>query len=101
MDKQQDTFNHVADMAYVYAKMDSMRQFKAFDLDGHFAGNLIYASLLNDNEENRHKLQDLANENSSAGWQFQLRKPSGHILYQTDLTVWKKIFISKYGGNVQ
>ena len=69
---------------YVYAKMKWMRTFKAFDLDGFFPGKLIFASLLDDNEENRRKLQELAEQNSSAGWQFQLRQPSnGNIIYET------------------
>lgn len=60
---EQNTPMKLAEMAYVYAKMKWMRTFKAFDLTGGcFAGNLIYASLLADSEENRNKLQQLAND---------------------------------------
>lgn len=81
-----NTATPLAEMAYVYAKMKWMRSFKAFDLEGFFAGNLIYASMLTDSEENRLKLQCLADDNRSAGLQFQLRTPStGHVLFETKL----------------
>lgn len=73
----------IADMCYVYAKMKWMRTFKAFDLTGGcFAGKLIYASMLDDSEENRIKLQQLANDNATAGWIFQLRK-NDNVTFQT------------------
>ncbi len=83
---QSEHGSHLAGMCYVYAKMKWMRSFKAFDLEGFFAGNLIHASLLEDNEENRKNLQRLADGNSSAGWQFQLRTPSnGKVQFETTL----------------
>ena len=76
----------IKDLCYVYAKTKYMRHFKAFDLDGHFVGNLIYASLLNNDSETQQKLQQLADHNKEAEWQFQLRKPStGYVLYETKL----------------
>lgn len=73
----------LAEMAYVYAKMKWMRTFKAFDLTGGcFAGKLIYASMLADSEENRIKLQQLANDNATAGCIFQLRK-NDNVTFQT------------------
>ncbi len=69
---------------YVYAKMKWMKTFKAFDLEGFFVGNLIYASLLDNTDENQKKLQQLAEDNKSAGFQFQLRLPeTNKILFQT------------------
>ena len=69
---------------YVYAKMKWMRTFKAFNLDGYFPGNLIFASLLLNSEENRSKLQELAAKNSRANWQFQLRNPATQkVLFET------------------
>ena len=69
---------------YVYAKMKWMRTFKAFDLNGFFPGKLIFASLLLNSEENRRKLQELAEKNSYAQWQFQLRNPTTNkVLFET------------------
>ena len=70
---------------YVYAKMKWMRTFKAFDLEGFFPGKLIFASLLLNSEENRRKLQKLAEKNSYAQWQFQLRNPATNkVLFETE-----------------
>lgn len=89
-----NTTNHVAnsgirkiaDMYYVYAKMKWMRTFKAFDLDGFFPGKLIYASLLENSEENQVKLQHLADDNRTANWQFQLRTPNNTVVFETRLS---------------
>lgn len=44
------------DWKVVYAKFDGCKTFKAFDIkEGKQVGNLIYASLLVDSEENRKK----------------------------------------------
>lgn len=72
----------IAEMCYVYAKMKWMQTFKAFDLEGFFPGNLIYASLLEDSEENRTRLQQLADDNRQAGFIFQLRRDN-KIIFQT------------------
>lgn len=76
----------LAGLCYVYAKNKWMRQFKAFDLDGFFVANLIFCSMIADNEENRRKLQEVADEYAGAEWQFQLRNPQTKgILYTTSL----------------
>ena len=81
--KQNQTVNEDT-TCYVYAKMKWMRTFKAFDLDGFFPGKLIFASLLLNSEENRRKLQQLAEKNSYAQWQFQLRNPATNkVLFET------------------
>lgn len=52
-------------MLYVYAKHDSMKQFKAFDVNGCFTvERLIYATLLENSQENRMKLQEQESDNS-------------------------------------
>ena len=48
----------------VYAKYDGCKTFKAFDVsEGRLVGNLIYASLMENTEETRKKLQKLADLN--------------------------------------
>lgn len=77
----------IADMCYVYAKMKWMRTFKAFDLNGYFVKKLIFASMLADSSDVCTKLQQLADDNKSAGMQFQLRIPaSGKVIFETSIT---------------
>ena len=57
---QAQEFVRISELCFVYAKAKWMRTFKAFDLDGFFPGRLIYASMIRDNDENREKLQQLA-----------------------------------------
>lgn len=48
----------------VYAKFDGCKGFKAFDINGgRLVGNLIYASLMENTEDTRQKLQTLADLN--------------------------------------
>jgi methyl-galactoside transport system permease protein len=55
-------------------------------VDGFFVANLIFCSMIADNEENRRKLQEVADEYAGAEWQFQLRNPQTKgILYTTSL----------------
>ena len=45
----------------VYAKFDGCKSFRAFDIkEGRQVGNLIYASLVENTESTREKLQKLA-----------------------------------------
>jgi hypothetical protein len=67
----------------VYARFNGCKSFKAFDLgEGRLVGNLIYASLLEDTEENRRKLQELSELNSDCGLVLQLRR-NGKVVFQT------------------
>lgn len=60
--------------AYTYCKMDGMKSYKAFDLnDGIEVSRLIYATILDVNEENKSKLQKLADLNKSINLSIQLR----------------------------
>ena len=67
----------------VYAKFNGLKSFKAFDLDeGRVVGNIIYASLLEDTEENRCKLQELSELNRDCNLVLQLRR-KGKVVFQT------------------
>ena len=78
------TQNGLSGMCYVYARTSNMTSFRAFDLEGHFAGNLIFASMLHDNEDNRRKLQELATANNGIGLALQLRESKGKVTFQTN-----------------
>lgn len=71
------------DWKVVYAKFDGCKTFKAFDIkEGKQVGNLIYASLLVDSEENRKKLQELADLNKGCHLVLQLRQKE-RVCFQT------------------
>ena len=67
----------------VYAKYDGCKTFKAFDVsEGRLVGNLIYASLMENTEETRKKLQKLANLNWRCKLILQLRR-NNKVCFQT------------------
>ena len=67
----------------VYARFNGLKSFKAFDLgEGRVVGNIIYASLLEDTEENRCKLQELSELNRDCNLVLQLRR-KGKVVFQT------------------
>ena len=67
----------------VYAKFDGCKSFKAFDVnEGRQVGNLIYASLVENTEDTRAKLQKLADMNKSCNLILQLRR-NGKVKFQT------------------
>ena len=67
----------------VYAKFDGCKSFKAFDVnEGRQVGNLIYASLVENTEDTRSKLQKLADMNNSCNLILQLRR-NGKVKFQT------------------
>lgn len=71
------------DWHIVYAKYDGCKTFKAFDVsEGHPVGNLIYATLLENTDDNRWKLQELADMNKEYHLVFQLRR-NGKVCFQT------------------
>ena len=62
------------DWHIVYAKFDGCKGFKAFDVnEGRQVGNLIYASLMENTEDTRQKLQKLADLNK----EYHLVKGNG------------------------
>ena len=66
----------------VYAKFDGCKSFKAFDVnEGRQVGNLIYASLVENTEDTRSKLQKLADMNKSCNLVLQLRR-NGKVKFQ-------------------
>jgi len=67
----------------VYAKFDGCKGFRAFDVnEGRQVGNLIYASLMEDTEDTRLKLQKLADLNKVCHLILQLRR-NGRVRFQT------------------
>ena len=66
-----------------YARFDGGKSFKAFDVnEGRQVGNLIYASLMENTEDTRTKLQELADLNKECHLILQLRR-KGKVCFQT------------------
>jgi len=71
------------DWHIVYAKIDGCKTFGAFDInEGRFVGNLIYASLQENTEDNQRKLQELADMNKECHLVLQLRQ-KGKVKFET------------------
>jgi len=67
----------------VYAKFDGCSSYRAFDIqNGVQVYNIIYASLVENTEENRKKLQRLADNHKDVHLSIQLRKGQ-RIVFQT------------------
>lgn len=81
--KQESMFER---MSFVYARYGGMKQFRAFDLNGCFTvDRLIYATLIENSEENRIKLQKLASMNKAINLKLQLRNHKGNVEFETKL----------------
>ena len=75
--------NYIMEWYIVYAKFDGCKSFKAFDVnEGRQVGNLIYASLVENTEDTRTKLQKLADLNKECHLILQLRR-KGKVKFQT------------------
>ena len=69
--------------AYTYVKHDGMNAFKAFDMNGGcFVDRLIYATIIAVTDENKEKLQRLADMNKHINIKVQLRV-SNKIYFET------------------
>ena len=66
-----------------YARFDGCKSFKAFDVnEGKQVGNLIYASLMENTEDTRTKIQQLVDLNKDCHLVLQLRI-KGSVCFQT------------------
>ena len=67
-----------------YVKYDGLKSFSAFDINrGTVVLRKIFATLIEDTEENRIKLQDLADRNKHINLQIQLRDLNGKVVFTT------------------
>lgn len=72
------------ELCYLYAKWDNNTTFKAFDINnGRAVGNLIYATILENTQENQIKLQNIANDNKHINLILQLRPNGQKVVFQT------------------
>lgn len=72
------------ELCYLYAKWDNNTTFKAFDLNqGISVDNLIYATILDNTQENQIKLQNIADDNKHINLILQLRPNGQKVVFQT------------------
>lgn len=70
-------------MVLCYCKMGTQKSFKAFDINkGIQVNNLIYATIIEPTDENKAKLQELADLNKEINLKIQLREGK-KIIFET------------------
>lgn len=74
----------ISDLFLTYVKYNGQRTFKACDInEGVTVKNIIYASMIENTDENKSKLQNLANDNKAINLSIQLRDLNGIVVFQT------------------
>ena len=75
----------MAQRLFTYAKFADDSKFRAYDINkGVPVTRLVRATIMDDTEENREKLQELADLNKDKGLVIQLRTISTRIKFQTE-----------------
>lgn len=73
----------MARYCYVYCKFADEKRYSAYDInEGVPVTKLIYCTILENNEENRQKLQRLADLNKDNGLKIQLRD-NNKVVFET------------------
>ena len=69
---------------FTYAKYDGLNKFTAFDInEGYPVTRKIYCTLLAATDENKRKLQELADLNKAINLKIQLRDMDNKIMFET------------------
>lgn len=69
---------------YVYAKWHGEKTYKAFDLSGGVpVTKLIYATIAENTDDVREKLQCIADQYKTIALSLQLRDGNGKVVFQT------------------
>lgn len=69
---------------FTYAKYDGLNKFTAFDInEGYPVTRKIYCTLLAATDENKRKLQELADLNKAINLKIQLRDIDNKIMFET------------------
>ena len=69
---------------FTYAKYDSLSKFTAFDInEGYPVTRKIYCTLLAATDEDKRKLQELADLNKGISLKIQLRDGNNKIVFET------------------
>lgn len=69
---------------FTYAKYDGLNKFTAFDInEGYPVTRKIYCTLVEATDENKRKLQHLADINKSINLKIQLRDGDNKVVFET------------------
>ena len=69
---------------FTYAKYDGLNKFTAFDInEGYPVARKIYCTLLAATDENKRKLQHLADLNKCINLKIQLRDGDNKVVFET------------------
>lgn len=69
---------------FTYAKYDGLNKFTAFDInEGYPVTRKIYCTLLVATDENKRKLQELADLNKAINLKIQLRDGDNKVVFET------------------
>lgn len=69
---------------FTYAKYDGLNKFTAFDInEGYPVTRKIYCTLLTATDENKRKLQHLADINKGVNLKIQLRDSDNKVVFET------------------
>lgn len=67
-----------------YAKYDGLKNFTAFDInEGYPVSRKIYCTLVEATDENKRKLQNLADLNKAINLKIQLRDGNNKVMFET------------------
>ena len=70
---------------FTYAKYDGLSKFTAFDInEGYPVTRKIYCTLLAATDENKRKLQELADLNKGINLKIQLRDGDNKVVFETN-----------------
>lgn len=69
---------------FTYAKYDGLKNFTAFDInEGYPVSRKIYCTLVEATDENKRKLQNLADLNKAINLKIQLRNGNNKVMFET------------------
>ena len=69
---------------FTYAKYDGLNKFTAFDInEGYPVTRKIYCTLVAATDENKRKLQHLADINKGVSLKIQLRDGDNNVVFET------------------
>lgn len=69
---------------FTYAKYDGLNKFTAFDInEGYPVTRKIYCTLVEATDENKRKLQHLADINKGVNLKIQLRDGDNKVVFET------------------
>ena len=78
------TYINMNERFFTYAKYDGLNKFTAFDInEGYPVTRKIYCTLIEATDDNKRKLQELADLNKEIKLKIQLRDGNNKVVFET------------------